>query len=124
MDKIEQLGTGAVYCQIMDSLFPKQVHMSKVQWKAKNEWEFINNFKILQQSFLKCKLNKYIDVERLSKAKYQDNLEFAQWMKRFFDINSGRVLNEYDPVEARGYQQVDFNLQCNSNKAKLSRVNK
>ena len=26
------------------------------------------------------------DVDKLIKAKYQDNLEFLQWMKRFFDI--------------------------------------
>ena len=44
--------------------------MSKVAWKAKYEWEFINNFKLLQSAFSKSKLNKYIEIEKLSKAKY------------------------------------------------------
>ena len=83
---IEQLGTGAVYCQIVDSMFPERVPMQRVNWKAKNEWEFINNYKILQQSFTKCKIEKHIDIEKLSQSKYQDNLEFIQWMKRYYDI--------------------------------------
>jgi len=70
LEKIEQLGTGAVHCAIMDSLFPNSVNMSKVAWKAKYEWEFINNFKLLQSAFSKSKLNKYIEIEKLSKAKY------------------------------------------------------
>ena len=36
--------------------------------------------------FLKNEIKRYIDVDKLVKAKYQDNLEFTQWMKRFFDI--------------------------------------
>jgi hypothetical protein len=60
--KIEQLGSGAVYCQILDAIHPGKVNMSKVNWKAHLEWEFINNLKILQQSFLKCGLNKHIEV--------------------------------------------------------------
>lgn len=34
--KVEQLGTGAAYCQILDMMFPGKVNMSKVNWKAKN----------------------------------------------------------------------------------------
>ena len=34
--KIEQLGTGAVYCQIVDSMFPGKVPLQRVNWKAKN----------------------------------------------------------------------------------------
>ena len=33
---IEQLGTGAVYCQIVDSMFPGRVPLQRVNWKAKN----------------------------------------------------------------------------------------
>ena len=94
----------------MDSLFPNTVNMSKVTWKAKNEWEFINNFKILQYTFSKCKMNKYIEIEKLSKAKYQDNLEFAQWMKRFFDLNQSKVPADYCPLKAREYCDVDFSV--------------
>ena len=43
-------------------------------------------------------------VERLVKGRFQDNFEFVQWFKRFFDANYQG--NEYDPVAARDGQQV------------------
>jgi RP/EB family microtubule-associated protein len=107
LTKIEQLGTGAVYCQILDAIFPGKVNMTRVNFKAKLEWEFVNNFKVLQQSFLKCNLNKHIEVEKLVKAKYQDNLEFAQWMKRYYDLNGGGS-KEYDAIMRRGGVEADF----------------
>ena len=45
--KIEALGAGNIYCQLLDSIFPNQVPMSKVNWKAKVEYDFICNLKIL-----------------------------------------------------------------------------
>lgn len=41
-------------------------------------------------------------MEKLAKAKYQDNLEFIQWFKRYFDLNCGDRGNSYDAVEKRG----------------------
>ena len=35
------------------------------------------------------------------KGKFQDNFEFAQWFKKFFDANYDLGI-EYDPVAARG----------------------
>lgn len=32
---VEQLGTGAVYCQLLDILKPGVVALNKVNWKAK-----------------------------------------------------------------------------------------
>jgi RP/EB family microtubule-associated protein len=101
LSKIEQLGTGAVYCQIFDTMFPGKIKINRVSWKARNEWEFIQNFKILQQAFEKCNIKKYIEIEKLSKSKYQDNLEFMQWFKRFYDLNGGNRQENYDPKSRR-----------------------
>jgi len=49
------------------------------------EHEFIANYKVLQTVLSNEKIDKYIDVERLCKAKFQDNLEFLQWVKGCFD---------------------------------------
>ncbi|XP_053736723.1 microtubule-associated protein RP/EB family member 3-like [Synchiropus splendidus] len=97
--KIEQLGTGAAYCQFMDMLFPGCILMKKVKFNAKLEHEYIHNFKVLQASFKRMNVDKIIPVERLVKGKFQDNFEFLQWFKKFFDANyDGK---EYDPLQLR-----------------------
>lgn len=45
-----------------------------------------------------------IPVEKLVKGRFQDNLDFIQWFKKFYDANyDGK---EYDPVEARQGQDA------------------
>lgn len=53
MTKVEQAATGAVYCQIIDSIYPGSFAFAKVKWNAKHEFEFVNNYKVLQQAFSK-----------------------------------------------------------------------
>lgn len=38
VEKVEQLGSGAVYCQLFDMLYPGKITMARVNWRAKNEW--------------------------------------------------------------------------------------
>ena len=41
-----------------------------------------------------------VDVDKLAKQKFQDNFEFLQWFKKFFDANySGE---EYSALQVRG----------------------
>ncbi|XP_051724729.1 microtubule-associated protein RP/EB family member 3a isoform X2 [Ctenopharyngodon idella] len=102
--KIEQLCSGAAYCQFMDMLFPGCILLKKVKFQAKLEHEFIHNFKVLQAAFKRMNVDKIIPVERLVKGKFQDNFEFVQWFKKFFDANyDGK---EYDPLQARQGQDV------------------
>ena len=87
LTKIEQCATGAVYCHIIDKLYPGTFLFKKVNWKAKSDYEYVENYKILQTAFKKNGIKKIIDVEKLTKAKYQDNLEMCQWMKRYYDLH-------------------------------------
>lgn len=80
--------------------------MAKVKWGAKFDYEFVENYKVLQNAFDKNGIKKHIDVDKLVKAKYQDNLEFCQWIKRYFDLNySGEP---YNAVERRKGQQFFY----------------
>ncbi|CAG5112158.1 Oidioi.mRNA.OKI2018_I69.chr2.g6401.t1.cds [Oikopleura dioica] len=97
--KIEELCSGAVYCQFMDMLFPGSIRLKTVKYNAKHEHEYVNNFKVLQNSFKKMGVDKVIPVERLVKGRFQDNFEFVQWFKKFFDANYQG--EPYDPVHAR-----------------------
>jgi len=97
--KIEELASGAAYCQFMDMLFPGCIPLKRIKFDAKHEHEFINNFKALQNSFKKMGVDKVIPVERLVKGRFQDNFEFVQWFKKFFDANYQG--DEYDGAQAR-----------------------
>ncbi|XP_035473980.1 microtubule-associated protein RP/EB family member 3 isoform X2 [Scophthalmus maximus] len=97
--KIEQLCTGSAYCQFMDMLFPGCLLLKKIKFNAKLEHEYIHNFKVLQAAFKRMQVDKIIPVEKLVKGKFQDNFEFLQWFKKFFDANyDGK---EYDPLLSR-----------------------
>ncbi|XP_068679635.1 microtubule-associated protein RP/EB family member 1-like isoform X1 [Montipora foliosa] len=99
--KIEQLCSGAAYCQFMDMLFMDCVNLTKVKFASNQEHEFISNWKILQKSFKAAGVDKIIPIEKLVKGRFQDNFEFVQWFKRFFDANYQGPDPTYDPVRAR-----------------------
>lgn len=102
--KIEEMCSGAAYCQFMDMLFPGSVPMKRVKFSTMLEHEYIQNCKILQGSFKKVGVDKVVPIEKLVKGRFQDNFEFVQWFKKFFDANySGE---EYDAVAARGGSSV------------------
>jgi len=98
--KIEELCTGAAYCQFMDMLFPGSIALKKVKFSTLLEHEYIQNFKILQVAFKKLNVDKIVPVDRLIKGRFQDNFEFVQWFKKFFDANYDGA--EYDALEIRG----------------------
>merc|ERR1719221_856057 len=81
-------------------LFPNCVQLKKVKFRTKLEHEYIQNFKVLQASFKRMQVDKIVPVDRLIKGRFQDNFEFLQWFKKFFDANYQG--GDYDPVSARG----------------------
>ncbi|KAI8803012.1 EB1 protein [Cladochytrium replicatum] len=96
--KLEHCGSGAAYCQVFDSIYG-DIPVGKVKFTGKREYEHIHNYKILQSAFNNHGVDKIIPVERLVKCKYQDNLDFLQWMKKYWDTYyPGGV---YDAVQRR-----------------------
>lgn len=106
--KIEQLCSGAAYCNFMDMLFSGSVALRKVKWNTNLEHEYVNNFKLLQESFKKMKVDKIVPIEKLIKGKFQDNFEFLQWFKKFFDANYDG--HDYNAYEARGCEPLPFEV--------------
>ncbi|KAF2020455.1 hypothetical protein BU24DRAFT_416141 [Aaosphaeria arxii CBS 175.79] len=101
--KVEQCGTGAALCQIFDSIY-YDVPMSRVKFNANTEYAYLQNFKILQNTFAKHQIDRPMHVEQLVKCKMQDNLEFLQWTKRYWDQYFPG--HDYDPVARRKGQAV------------------
>ena len=79
--------------------------MSRVKFNVNTEYAYLQNFKILQSkqtlgcqvsvlslrlrspidAFTKHGIDRPVPVESLIKCKMQDNLEFLQWSKRYWD---------------------------------------
>jgi microtubule-associated protein, RP/EB family len=58
------------------------------------------NLKLYQQGLEKLGCSKKIDVNKLAKAKYQDNLEMIQWLKRYLEM-TGTKQAHYDALTRR-----------------------
>merc|ERR1719456_489191 len=100
LTKVEQCASGCIYAQIVDSCYPGKVQMHKLKWNAKSEYEFINNFKVLQAALTTLGCDRNIEVQKLVRAKFQDNMEMLQWMRAFRDKVGAPP--DYDPVRRRG----------------------
>eukprot|EP00429_Kryptoperidinium_foliaceum_P000171 CAMPEP_0176019514 /NCGR_PEP_ID=MMETSP0120_2-20121206/9429_1 /TAXON_ID=160619 /ORGANISM="Kryptoperidinium foliaceum, Strain CCMP 1326" /LENGTH=356 /DNA_ID=CAMNT_0017352591 /DNA_START=47 /DNA_END=1117 /DNA_ORIENTATION=- len=123
--KIEETASGAIACQLTEYIYPGSVPMSKVNWEAKADYEFVNNYKLLQKAFSKHKVQRHVDVDKLIRAKYQDNLEFCQWLKAFYD-QSGVVRDDYDPkaVRAKGKGGKKYDQQAVAKAASRPVINR
>lgn len=97
--KVEECGSGAAFCQLLDCVYGG-VPMNKVNFRASSEYDYRQNWKVLQAQFTKHNITKIIDVEKLMKCRLQDNLELLQWFKKLWVDN--RANTEYDPVKRRG----------------------
>jgi len=56
--RLEDLSTGAVYCQVLDSVYPGAVALERVKWNAAGEKERLTNFQVLQAGLERAKLTK------------------------------------------------------------------
>ena len=99
--KVEDTASGAVACLLLDMLYPGQVPLARVNWSANKSFEFVSNYKILQNAFTKLKIDRHIDVDRLISGRAMDNLEFMQWFKRYFELEIGSRPAGYDPTASR-----------------------
>ncbi|EDO15197.1 hypothetical protein Kpol_401p2 [Vanderwaltozyma polyspora DSM 70294] len=99
--KVEECGTGAAYCQIMDSIYG-DIPMPRVKFTATAEYEYQTNYKILQSCFQRHRIEKTVYVDKLIKCKFQDNLEFLQWIKKFWVQNKDE--SPYDAQARRKYR--------------------
>nr|CAD2178272.1 unnamed protein product [Meloidogyne enterolobii] len=103
LTKIEEMATGAAYCQLTDLLFPTRVPLKKVKWNSRQEVDWMNNWRVLQHSWKDIGIDRPIPVQSLMRAKFQDNFEFLQWFKKFFDANFDG--HEYDAAAARNNEE-------------------
>ena len=59
-------------------------------------------------------VEQHVDVPKLCRAKPLDNLEFLQWIKRYFDLHYGG--HEYNALDRRGGKAVALKESDSGNK--------
>jgi RP/EB family microtubule-associated protein len=106
LSKIEQCGTGAVYCGLMDKLYPGTFNFGAVKWGAKNDFEYMDNYKVLNNAFVKNGVKKNLEVDKLVKCRLLDNTEMCQWIKKYFELHYGG--HDYDPIGRRKGQEMHY----------------
>lgn len=60
--KIEDTASGAVACQMTEMIFPGSIPMSRVNWEARSDYEFVQNYKLLQNAFNKHNVQRYVCI--------------------------------------------------------------
>lgn len=77
--KIDECGTGAIHNQVLDRIFPGVVPMARVNFGAKQEYEFTENFKVFQTALDKLGIVKVVPVQHLVRCKYQVGALAGLW---------------------------------------------
>ncbi|XP_053705251.1 uncharacterized protein LOC128749555 [Synchiropus splendidus] len=101
---VRQFGSGAVQCQILDSVIPGSVDLTQVRFAAQSEEDCTHNFSILQDSLSNFNIPKTFPVPKLIKGELRSNLETLRWFQAFYMANESD--EAYDAVKARNKQDI------------------
>ncbi|KAM8864274.1 DNA (cytosine-5-)-methyltransferase 3 beta, duplicate a isoform 2-T2 [Spinachia spinachia] len=101
---VQEMGSGACHCQIMDCVIPGSIDMSKVKLDAQGEDDCKHNFSLLHEAFSKNGVTKIIPIEELIQGEFRAHFELLKWFKRFYTTNDQN--KKYDPVKARNSQEI------------------
>lgn len=66
LSKIEETASGAIACQITDLIFPGSIQLSRINWGARSDYEFVQNYKLLQKSFSQNRVQRHVRVSLCS----------------------------------------------------------
>ncbi len=98
--KVEQCANGAAYCQIFDMIHPGTVPCQKLRFDARNAYDSLENYKILQRLFQQRSIPKVLDVENLIAGSPSGNYQMLLWCKHYFDRHANLRVHADQPYEA------------------------
>ncbi len=61
----------------------------------------MRNLKLLDDTFKKLGVSKTVPVPKLAKGKFQDNMEFLQWLYAYAAKTAPHIVKTYDGYQKR-----------------------
>ncbi|KAM8716882.1 hypothetical protein ACLKA7_003710 [Drosophila subpalustris] len=95
--EMSDLSTGAIYCQLMHSLWRRSICLSKVNFNTNDQWQQLSNYKLLKKSFQRMDLVKEIPERQLQQGR--GHYDFANWFYKLYLVNKSD--EPYNAANAR-----------------------
>eukprot|EP00241_Pyramimonas_parkeae_P017499 CAMPEP_0114318306 /NCGR_PEP_ID=MMETSP0059-20121206/24503_1 /TAXON_ID=36894 /ORGANISM="Pyramimonas parkeae, Strain CCMP726" /LENGTH=877 /DNA_ID=CAMNT_0001444969 /DNA_START=17 /DNA_END=2650 /DNA_ORIENTATION=- len=89
--RVEDLASGVVACRLVDSVCPNILFMHRLRIDSATEYDFITNYKVLQDALTYLQVDKNIDVGKLGQGRASACLDMLQFLYQFYhEVTSGR----------------------------------
>jgi len=107
--RIELCSDGIAYCQIMDAIHPNSIPLQKLNCTflysslvtSKYEDDNSRNLKLLDDTCKRLGIPKVVPYAKLAKGKFQDNMEFLQWLYNYAVKTAPNISRTYNGYERR-----------------------
>ena len=117
---LSEFRSGAAICQVFCMLHPDATKLWRINFEAKAPYQYVQNWKLLQQMFISLGINREFDIESLvaETNKKRDMLNFLQWCRLYYDKHkpagtSGRSGAAVDRLRARSKRRKNLSSQLN-----------
>lgn len=120
---LEELRTGAIYCQMMHKIFPQEIRLSKVNFYSEIERTSIAHFYLLQKCLDKLlasnEISRSRDIPVAELVSGRGHLEFARWFYTFYQDHVKFIeVSKYDktvtPAGERARKSDNINVHIKS----------
>ncbi|KAH8341678.1 hypothetical protein KR074_004192 [Drosophila pseudoananassae] len=121
---MEELSTGAAFCQMLDKIKPGIIDLRNVDFACNRMSDFEGNFQILKQGLLalgirKKTVEKFMPMEKIVRGHHCSLSILAKMMRRLARHHTQDFLEnrlDYNPLERRGFQaiRIEMPLMCDA----------
>lgn len=109
LTSLDQLASGAIFCQLIDVIYNGMVPMDKVNWTSDKTTDFLGNFELLRGVFTKFAIAKELCIERLVSGDRADLFALLQWT-HVFSFSTRNLGKGYDAVARRFGNEPNFSF--------------
>ena len=110
--KIDHLGDGRAYLQVMDAIFPGKVPLASFaasttasSARKEDREDRVKRLELLQRVMDACEVRKEVPIQKLANCRFADNCEFLQWIFDFLHRTYPDANLQYPKIAAKRREQ-------------------